>query len=111
MWSGSSTAGGSKAVSTRLEARLRWWRRRVRVVAIDPSAAFRSAVRRWLPKAGQRRHFHLVKLANDMATAVRRRGSWDRHDRRGRQIDVAWAHRLLLLLRGYHTLSPRGQGD
>jgi hypothetical protein len=41
-------------------------------------------------------------------TAVRRRVSWDRHDRRGRQIDLAWAHRLLLL-RGYNTLSVRGR--
>ena len=43
-------------------------------MAIDPSAAFRSAVRSWLPKARVSvDHFHLVKLANDMLTAVRRR--------------------------------------
>jgi transposase len=100
----------SAAVRTWLEAQPRWWRRRVEVVAIDPSAAFRSAVRRLLPKARVSvDHFHLVKLANDTVTAVRRRVSWDRHDRRGRQIDLAWAHRLLLL-RGYDTLSERGRG-
>ncbi len=99
----------SAAVRTWLEARPRWWRRRVEVVAIDPSAPFRSAVRRWLPKARiSVDHFHLVKLANDMLTAVRRRVSWDRHDRRGRKVDLAWAHRLLLL-RGYDTLSERGR--
>jgi transposase len=100
----------SAAVRTWLEAQPKWWRRRVEVVAIDPSAAFRSAVRRLLPKARVSvDHFHLVKLANDTVTAVRRRVSWDRHDRRGRQIDLAWAHRLLLL-RGYDTLSDRGRG-
>ena len=72
----------SAAVRTWLEAQPRWWRRRVEVVAIDPSAAFRSAVRRLLPKARVSvDHFHLVKLANDTVTAVRRRVSWDRHDR------------------------------
>ena len=34
----------SKAVRTWLQAQPRWWRRRVEVVAIDPSAPFRSAV-------------------------------------------------------------------
>jgi transposase len=103
----------SAAVRTWLEAQPKWWGcqlGRVEVVAIDPSAGFRSAVRRLLPKARVSvDHFHLVKLANDTVTAVRRRVSWDRHDRRGRQIDLAWAHRLLLL-RGYNTLSERGRG-
>jgi transposase len=99
----------SRAVAAWLEDRPRWWRRRVEVVAIDPSAPYRSAVRRWLPKARiSVDHFHLVKLGNDAVTAVRRRVSWDRHDRRGRKVDPAWAHRLLLL-RGYDTLSPRGR--
>jgi len=57
----------------------------VAVVAIDPSAAFRSAVRALLPKERVSvDNFHLVKLAKDMVTAVRRRVSWDRNDRRGR---------------------------
>jgi len=97
------------AVATWLAAQPRWWRRRVEVVAIDPSAAFRAAVRRWLPKARVAvDHFHLVKLGNDMLTTVRRRVSWERHYRRGRKVDPAWAHRLLLL-RGYDTLSERGR--
>ena len=98
------------AVRTWVEAQPQVVAPAVEVVAIDPSAAFRSAVRRLLPKARVSvDHFHLVKLANDTVTAVRRRVSWDRHDRRGRQIDLAWVHRLLLL-RGYDTLSRRGRG-
>jgi transposase len=97
------------AVKTWLKAQPRWWRHRVRVVAIDPSAAFRSAVPNLLPKARVSvDHFHLVKLANDMVTAVRRRVSWDRHDRRGRGSDLTWANRLLLM-RGYDSLSERGR--
>lgn len=63
------------------------------------------------PAAAQRQtsvdHFHLVKLANDAVTAVRRRCAWEYRDRRGRAVDPAWAHRLLLL-RGADTLSARG---
>ena len=66
-------------------------------------------MRNWLPKARVSvDHFHLVKLGNDVVTQVRRRVAWDRHDRRGRKSDFAWAHRLLLL-RGYDTLSERGR--
>jgi len=43
-----------------------------------------------------------------MLTAVRRRVSWDRHQPRGRKVDPAWAHRLLLL-RGYGTLTQHGR--
>ena len=99
----------STAVKTWLKTRPRWWRHRVRVVAIDPTAAFRAAVATLLPKARVSvDHFHLVKLGNDMLTAVRRRVSWDTHDRRGRTSDPTWAHRLLLL-RGYDTLSDNGK--
>ncbi|MEX5433705.1 transposase, partial [Klebsiella michiganensis] len=85
-----------------------WWRHRVQVVAIDPSAAFRSALYPLLPKGNVSvDHFHLIKLANDMVTAVRRRCAWQTWNRRGRAVDPAWAHRLLLL-RGADTLSDRG---
>lgn len=98
----------SAAVQSWLKAQPRWWRHRVRVVAIDPSASFRAAVRYWLPKARVSvDHFHLVKLANDVLTQVRRRVSWDRHGRRGRGVDLTWANRLLLL-RAYNTLSAGG---
>lgn len=80
------------------------------MVAIDPSPAFRAAVRRWLLKANLSvDHFHLVNLARDMLTGVRRRVSWDRHDRRGRGPDLALARRLLLLC-GYDSLSGQRQG-
>lgn len=99
----------SASVAQWLAAKPKWWRRRVKVVAIDPSAPFRAAARYWLPKAEVSvDHFHLVQLANDMVTAVRRRVSWDRYGRRGRKEDQAWAHRLLLL-RGYDSLSQRGR--
>lgn len=46
-------------------------------MAIDPSAAFRSAVKDLLPKARvsplTHDRFQLIKLANDVVTAVRRR--------------------------------------
>ncbi len=96
------------AVRGWLRSRPRWWRHRVQVVAIDPSAAFRAALHPLLPHARTSvDHFHLVKLANDAVTAVRRRCSWEERDRRGRAVDPAWAHRLLLL-RGADTLSARG---
>lgn len=34
-----------------LAAKPKWWRRRVKVLTMDPSARFRAAVRYWLPKA------------------------------------------------------------
>ena len=96
------------AVRGWLACRPRWWRHRLQVVAIDPSAAFRAALQPLLPNARTSvDHFHLVKLANDAVTAVRRRCAWEHRDRRGRAVDPAWAHRLLLL-RGADTLSPRG---
>ena len=96
------------AVRGWLSTRPRWWRHRVQVVAIDPSAAFRAALHPLLPNARTSvDHFHLVKLANDAVTAVRRRCAWEYRDRRGRAVDPAWAHRLLLL-RGADTLSARG---
>jgi transposase len=46
----------------------------IEVVAIDPSAAFRSAVRKHLPRAALSVDaFHLVKLGNDVVTQVRQR--------------------------------------
>jgi transposase len=89
-----------------LAARTPGWRERVEVVAIVPSAAFRKALREHLPAAAVSVDtFHLVALANQMVTDVRRRLVRDRHQRRGRGTDPAWANRRLLL-RGADTLSP-----
>ena len=56
---------------------------------IDPSAAYAAAVTsELLPNAELVvDHFHLVKLANDALTAVRRRVTFDAHGRRGRKQD------------------------
>ncbi|SDY63023.1 Transposase [Modestobacter sp. DSM 44400] len=77
------------------------------VVAIDPSAAFRKALREQLPHAAVSVDaFHLVKLANDMVTQVRQRVVREAKGRRGRLEDPAWVNRRLLLRAG-DTLSPR----
>ena len=104
----------SAGVCAWLAARAPGWRERVEVVAIvprerevpPPSAAFRKALREHLPAAAVSVDtFHLVALANQMVTDVRRRLVRDRHQRRGRGTDPAWANRRLLL-RGADTLSP-----
>lgn len=97
----------SAAVGAWLAERSPAWREQVQVVAIDPSAAFRKALREHLPRAAVSvDKFHLVKLGNDMVTRVRQRLTRAQHGRRGRKNDPAWAHRMLLL-RGADTLSQR----
>ena len=77
------------------------WRLGVHVVAIEPLAAFRKALRMWLPRtAVSVDHFHLVPLANQALTEVRQQLSHQIHGRRSRVVDPAWAHRLLLLRAG-----------
>ncbi len=98
----------SAAVGTWLAQRTAAWRERVEVVAIDPSAPFRKALRQWLPRAAVSvDKFHMVKLGNDTVTAVRQRLLRQHHGRRGRQTDTVWAHRSLLL-RGADSLTRRG---
>ncbi len=98
---------GSAGVGAWLEARSQSWRDAVQVVAIDPSAAFRKALREQLPVAAVSVDpFHLVKLANDMLTQVRQRVVREAKGRRGRGIDPAWTNRRLLLRAG-DTLTPR----
>lgn len=90
-----------KTVTTWLAARPRWWRRRVQLVAIDMSSEFRAAVRKALPKARiSVDHWHVVRLANEMLTKVRRRRVWELHQRRGRIIDTSWRYRKLLTCAG-----------
>ncbi|SDY77964.1 YD repeat-containing protein [Modestobacter sp. DSM 44400] len=68
------------------------------MVAMDPCASYRAAVREALPHALiVADHFHLVRLANQALTDVRRRVTWDTHGRRGRKHDPAWAARRRLL--------------
>jgi hypothetical protein len=85
------------------------WRLGVHVVAIDPSAVFRKALRMWLPRtAVSVDAFHLVLLGNDMLTEVRQRLTQQTHGRRGRGTDPVRANRRLLLRAG-KTLSDRGR--
>jgi transposase len=96
----------SAGVGAWLAARSRAWRERIEVVAIDPSAAFRRALREQLPAAAVSVDaFHLVQLANDMLTRVRQRVTREAKGRRGRLADPAWVNRRLLLRAG-NTLSP-----
>ena len=68
------------------------------IVAIDPSAAFRKALRMWLPRtAVSVDHFHLSQLANQALTEVRQQLSRQVRGRRGRAADSTWAHRMVLL--------------
>ena len=88
----------STGVADWLFARPLEWRLGVQVVAIDPSAAFRKALRMWLPRtAVSVDHFHLVMLGNNMLTEVRQRLTQEIKGRRGRAKDPVWANRLLLL--------------
>ena len=99
----------STAVEVWLSGRSQAWRDRISVVAIDPSAAFRKAIVGCLPNAKIAVDpFHLVQLGNLCLTRVRQRLAHEVHQRRGRKVDPAWAHRMLLL-RGYNTLSARGR--
>ena len=90
-----------------LDARGQAWKDAVQVVAMDPCATYRAAVREALPNALiVADHFHLVRLANQAVTDVRRRVTWDTHGRRGRKNDPAWAARRRLL-RGRERLSDK----
>lgn len=90
----------SAAVIDWLRERSDEFRAGVQFVAIDPAAVYASAVRTpgLLPNATLVvDHFHLVKLANDAVTKVRRRITWELRDCRGRKIDPEWANRRRLL--------------
>lgn len=90
-----------KVVTSWLAERPRWWRRRVQVVALDMSSEFRAAVRKALPRAKVSvDHWHVVRLANEMVTKVRRRRVWELHERRGRATDTPWKYRKLLTCAG-----------
>ncbi len=90
----------SVAVIDWLSERSVQFRERIEFVAIDTAASYAAAIRTegLLPNATLVvDHFHLVKLANDALTKVRRRITWELRDRRGRKIDPEWANRRRLL--------------
>jgi transposase len=81
-----------------LSQRSSQFREGIAYVAIDPAAGYAAAIRTALPNSTiVVDHFHLVKLANDALTKIRRRVTWDLRDRRGRRIDPEWANRRRLL--------------
>jgi transposase len=95
----------SSCVIDWLQERTPEFREAVRFVAIDPAAVYAAAIRTpgLLPNATiVVDHFHIVKLANDTVTKVRRRVTWDQKGRRGRKIDPAWANRRRLLTAREH---------
>jgi transposase len=100
-------SGRTKAnVVAWLDERGQAWKDAVQVVAMGPCATYRAAVAEALPHARiVADHFHLVRLANQAVTDVRRRVTWNTHGRRGRASDPAWARRRRLL-RGYERLTP-----
>ena len=84
-----------------LAARTQQWREGVQVVAIDMCSAYRAAVRQHLPHARLVvDHFHVVQLANQMVSSVRRRvtttlrGRRVRKERRARRDRKALRERL-----------------
>jgi transposase len=79
------------AVAGWLHARPEHWRARVRYVAIDMCTVFKAAVRAALPKATLVvDHFHVVQLANQAVTEVRRRLTIQHRGRRGRKGNREW---------------------
>lgn len=97
----------AKAVVDWLTARGEPWCAAVRHVAIDMSTVFLSAVRQALPHAVVVvDHFHVVQLANQAVTEVRRRVTWTLRGRRGRKGDGEWDARRLLV-RNRENLSDR----
>jgi transposase len=93
-----------------LSRRSEEFREAVRFVAIDPAAGYANAIRTpgLLPNVTVIvDHFHIVKLANDAVTKVRRRVIWQAEGRRGRKVDPAWANRRRLLT-GRERLSSKG---
>ena len=99
----------STGIGDWLKARPLAWRLGVQVVAIDPSAAFRKALRMWLPRtAVSVDTFHLSMLGNNMLTEVRQRLTQETKGRRGHATDPVWANRRLLL-KGAEKLSQRAR--
>ncbi len=75
------------------------FRKMIKIVVIDPSAAYASGIRAALPDAKIAvDKWHLVALANQMVTEVRQRVTRDLLGRRGTVADPVWVNRRLLLL-------------
>jgi transposase len=92
-----------------LAARDQSWRDQVRFVAIDMCTIFKSAITQMLPTVTLVvDHFHLVQLANQALTEVRRRVTMQARGRRGRKGNREWELRNRLTrnaarMRGEHV--------
>ena len=81
-----------------LAARTQQWRDGVHTVAIDMCSAYRAAVREHLPHARLVvDHFHIVQLANQAVSSVRRRVTAKLRGRRVRKNDPEYGLRRRLL--------------
>jgi transposase len=81
-----------------LAARTQQWRENVQVVAIDMCSAYRAAVQKHLPHATLVvDHFHVVQLANQMVSSVRRRVTTTLRGRRVRKDDPEYGVRRRLM--------------
>jgi transposase len=89
-----------------LAARTPAWRDGVKAVAIDMCSAFRAAVRQHLPHATLVvDHFHVVQLANQVVSEVRRKATTKLRGRRVRKDDPEYGLRRRLL-RNREDLTP-----
>lgn len=99
----------AQAVIDWLSEREPAWREAVDYVAIDMCTIFKSAIRRILPHATLVvDHFHLVQLANQTLTEIRRRVTVTQRGRRGRKGNREWELRNRLTrsaarMRGEHV--------
>ena len=79
------------SVSAWIDAQDASWRAEVKTVAIDMCTVFKAAVRESLPTATLVvDRFHVVQLANDAVTEVRRRVTLQQRGRRGRKGNREW---------------------
>ncbi|WP_308191933.1 transposase [Gordonia liuliyuniae] len=95
---GQVTGRTSAAVTGWLAAQSPAFQASITHVAIDPCAAYAAAAAQALPQAQLvLDHLHLITLANDMVTTVRRRLTWEQRGRHGQAVDPEWANRRRLL--------------
>ncbi|WP_326701797.1 ISL3 family transposase [Streptomyces sp. NBC_01754] len=94
------------AVAAWPNAQPTWWSSRIRYVAIDLCATFRSAIRTALPHATVVVDaFLIVQLAQRHLADLRRRLTWKQHGRRARKGDAIYTVRKLLR-RNAEDLTP-----
>lgn len=85
------------SVAEWLSAQPDQWKARIRYVAIDLCAPFRTAIHRALPHARVVADcFHIVQLAQRRLAGLRRRLTWKQYGRRARKGDAVYAVRRLL---------------